>query len=64
MDYYDGAIAVCDASGVVVIPKSEINDEFITKMDNMVEQERIWFECVEQKGWNTYDTVCLKKYKD
>lgn len=64
MDYYDGAIAVCDTSGVVVIPKSEINDEFITKMDNMVEQERIWFECVEQKGWNTYDTVCLKKYKE
>lgn len=64
MDYFDGAIAVCDTSGVVVIPKSEINDEFITKMDNMVEQERIWFECVEQKGWNTYDTVCLKKYKE
>lgn len=64
MDYYDGAIAVCDTSGVVVIPKSEINDDFITKIDNMVEQERIWFECVEQKGWNTYDTVCLKKYKE
>lgn len=64
MEYYDGAIAVCDASGVVIIPKSEINDEFITKMDNMVEQERIWFDCVEQKGWNTYDTVCLKKYKE
>lgn len=64
MDYYDGAIAVCDSSGVVVIPKCEINDDFITKMENMVEQERIWFECVEQKGWNTYDTVCLKKYKE
>lgn len=63
-EYYDGAIAVCDASGVVVIPKSDINDEFITRMDNMVEQERIWFECVEQKGWDTYDTVCLKKYKE
>jgi hypothetical protein len=48
MEYYDGAIAVCDASGVVIIPKSEINDDFITKMDNMVEQERIWFECVEK----------------
>lgn len=63
MEYYDGAIAVCDTSGVVIIPKSEINDSFITRVDNMVEQERIWFECVEQRGWNTYDTVCLKKYK-
>lgn len=64
MEYYDGAIAVCDASGVVVIPKNEINEEFITRVDNMIEQERIWFECVEQKGWDTYDTVCLKKYKE
>ena len=64
IEYYDGAIAVCDTSGVVVIPKSEINDEFIARINNMIEQERIWFECVEKKGWNTYDTVCLKKYKE
>ena len=64
MDYYDGAIAVCDTSGVVVIPKEEIKEDFISKIDNMIEQERIWFECVEKKGWNTYDTVCLKKYKE
>ena len=63
-EYYDGAIAVCDSSGVVVIPKSDINEEFITRMNNMVEQERIWFDCVENKGWDTYDTVCLKKYKE
>ncbi len=64
MEYYDGAIAVCDASGVVVIPKNEINDGFVDKMDKMVEQEKIWFECIEKKGWNTYDTVCLKKYRE
>ncbi len=64
MEYYDGAIAVCDASGVVVIPKNEINNEFIDKMNKMVEQENIWFECIEKKGWNTYDTVCLKKYRE
>lgn len=64
MDYYDGSIVVCDASGVVVIPKSEMNEDFIKKIENMIEQERIWFECVEKKGWNTYDTVCLKKYKE
>ena len=62
--YYDGAIAVCDASGVVVIPKSEINEAFFGRIDKMIEQERIWFECVEEKGWDTFDTVCLKKYKE
>ena len=63
MEYYNGAIAVCDSSGVVIIPKSEINDDFISRVGNMVEQERVWFECVEKKGWDTYDTVCLKKYR-
>lgn len=62
-DYYDESIAVCDNSGVVIIPKEQINDGFIEKMEFLAEQERIWFDCVENKGWNTYDTVCLKKYK-
>lgn len=61
-EYYDGAIAVCDDSGVVIIPKEEINEQFIAKMQHMREQEEKWFECVEDRGWNTFDTVCLKKY--
>lgn len=62
LDYYSGSIAVCDDSGVVVIPKEEINEKFIDKMQKMSNQEKIWFDCVENKNWNTYDTVCLKKY--
>ena len=60
----DGAIAVCDNSGVVVIPKEEINAEFIDRMKAMAEQEKIWFDCVENRNWDTYDTVCMKKYKN
>lgn len=60
----EGAIAVCDDSGVVVIPKTEINDALLARLQNMKIQEKIWFDCVENKGWNTYDTVCLKKYKN
>ena len=59
---YEGAIAVCDSSGVVIIPKDEINENFITRINHMHEQEKIWFDCVENNNWNTYDTVCLKKY--
>lgn len=61
-DYYDGAIAVCDNSGVVIIPKDELTEEFIGKMEFLENQEKTWFDCVLNKGWNTYDTVCLKKY--
>lgn len=60
----EGAIAVCDDSGVVVIPKSEINNSLLERMQNMKAQEKIWFDCVENKDWNTYDTVCLKKYRN
>ena len=60
----DGSIAVCDDSGVVVIPKSDINSNLLEHLQNMKKQEKIWFDCVENRGWNTYDTVCLKKYNN
>lgn len=59
---YEGAIAVCDDTGVVIIPKVLINEEFLVKLDFIEEQEDIWFDCIDRKKWSTYDTVCLKKY--
>jgi len=62
--YYDGAIAVCDDSGVVVIPKDKINTKFLERLDWIEEQEDIWFDCIDRRKWDTYDTVCLQLYKD
>ncbi len=59
---YHGAIAVCDDSGVVVIPKAQHTAEFIRKMETIEQQEDIWYECIDRRKWNTFDTVCLKKY--
>jgi regulator of RNase E activity RraA len=59
---YDGTIAVCDDSGVVIIPKDRINRDFLEKLDWIEEQEDVWFDCIDRLKWNTYDTVCLKKY--
>lgn len=59
---YDGAIAVCDDTGVVIIPKEHITEEFFHKLENIEAQEDIWFECLDHRKWNTYDIVCLKKY--
>ncbi|MDV2482611.1 RraA family protein [Methanoculleus sp. Wushi-C6] len=61
---YNGAIAVCDDSGVIIIPKDHINQEFLEKLDWIEEQEDIWFDCIDRLKWNTYDTVCLKKYQE
>jgi len=60
---YDGSIAVCDDSGVVIIPKAYHNSEFLEKIMLIEEQEDIWFNCLDRLKWNTYDIVCLKKYK-
>jgi regulator of RNase E activity RraA len=60
---YDGGIAVCDDCGVVVIPATEISEEFLKKLDAIEEQEDIWFNCIDRLKWDTYDTVCLKKYQ-
>lgn len=61
---YDGSIMVCDDSGVVVIPKDRHDEEFLRKLKEIEEQEDIWFDCIDRRKWSTFDTVCLKKYKE
>jgi 4-hydroxy-4-methyl-2-oxoglutarate aldolase len=59
---YDGAIAVCDDTGVVIIPKDQHNEELYKKLEFIEEQEDIWFDCIDRIKMSTYETVCLKKY--
>ncbi len=59
---YHGAIAVCDDTGVTVIPKNLHNKEMLEKLEFIEEQEDIWYECIDRRKMSTFDTVCLKKY--
>ena len=59
---YDGCIMVCDDSGVVMIPKDRINEEFLDKLYFIEDQEDIWYDCIDRKKWSTFKTVCLKAY--
>jgi regulator of RNase E activity RraA len=61
---YHGAIAVCDDTGVVIIPKEDHTEGFFRKLEFIEQQEDIWYECIDRKKWTTFDTVCLKKYLD
>ncbi|ORU01425.1 hypothetical protein D081_0244 [Anaerovibrio sp. JC8] len=61
-DFYQGAIAVCDDSGVVVIPKEQINESFLKKLHAIEEQEDIWYDCIDRLKWTTFKTICLKDY--
>lgn len=68
MDYddlfqtYNGAIMVCDDSGVVMIPKDKICPSLISKLDFIEFQEDIWFYCLDTLKMSTFDIVCKKKY--
>lgn len=64
MEKIDGSVMVCDDSGVVIIPKNLLTEEFYRKLEAIEEQEDIWFDCIDRRKWDTFDTVCLKKYKE
>ena len=64
MERVNGSIFVCDDSGVVMIPKNLINESFYDKLVAIEEQEDIWYDCIDRRKWDTFDTVCLKKYKE
>ena len=59
---YENSIAVCDDTGVVIIPGSCHDREFLKKLHLIEQQEDIWFNCIDFRKWDTFDTVCLKKY--
>lgn len=61
-EQYDGAIMVCDDSGVVMIPKSVINQSLLKNLEFIEFQEDIWFYCLDTLKMSTFDIVCEKKY--
>lgn len=61
-EIYDGSIAVCDDSGVVIIPKEKMTEDFLEKLIFIEDQEDKWFECIDNRKWDTFRTVCRKEY--
>lgn len=62
MEKYDGAIAVCDDCGVVIIPRDMITEAFLEELIRIEKQEDIWFERLDSYKENTFEIVCMKKY--
>lgn len=63
-NYYEGSIAVCDDTGVVIIPKEVQNETFLKKLEFIEEQEDLWYECIDRRKWSTFKTICEKAYLD
>jgi len=60
--YFRNAVAVCDDTGVVIIPEDQQNDEFLSKLTAIEQQEDMWYECIDRRGWSTFKTICQKAY--
>lgn len=58
----NGGIAICDDSGCTIIKKEFITQDIYNKLEFIELQEDIWSYCINTLKWDTYDTVCLKKY--
>ncbi len=64
MNFFENSLIVADDTGVVVITSEFMTEEFYKKLEWIEEQEDIWFDCIDRKKWNTFETVCLKKYEE
>lgn len=60
--FYDGAVAVCDDCGVVVIPKEKLTEEFLKGLEHIEDQEDIWFDRLDHYKESTFEIVCQKNY--
>lgn len=61
---FEGSIMVADDSGVIVVKKEQLTEEFLEGLKFIEEQEDIWFDCIDRLKYSTFETVCLKKYKN
>ena len=61
-EYYNGGIMVCDDTGVVFVPKENLTESFLRKLEFIEKQEDMWYFCVDTLKLSTFETVCLKRY--
>jgi 4-hydroxy-4-methyl-2-oxoglutarate aldolase len=59
---YHGAIAVCDDTGAVIIPKECHNRVFLKKLEAIEAQEDAWYDAIDRKKMSTFEAVCLRRY--
>lgn len=59
---FEGAVAVCDDGGVVIIDNDHITENTLTRLQHIEIQEDIWFFCLDTLKWDTKKIVCDKAY--
>lgn len=60
---FEGGIAICDATGVVLIEKKMISKKTLNKIKFIEQQEDIWYYHLDTKKWDTKRIIVDKDYK-
>jgi len=61
-DKYEGAVAICDSTGVIAIPKTMSSDEVLDRIRKISNKEYIWHYCLEHMSMNTFEIICKNEY--
>lgn len=59
----DGSLIVADDSGVIIVRKEQLTQDFFKGLNKIEQQEDIWYDCIDRLKYSTFETVCLKKYE-
>ena len=59
-EFYHNSIAVCDDTGVVIIPKEEHTLEFLDKLAKIEEREDQWSYSINKLKKSTFETICTE----
>jgi 4-hydroxy-4-methyl-2-oxoglutarate aldolase len=59
---FENSVMVCDDSGVTMIEENALNTATFDRLEFIELQEDIWYFCLDTLKWDTYDTICRKRY--
>jgi len=59
---YNKSIAICDDSGVCIVERNKIDEDFLEKLEFIEAQEDVWYYCLDVLKQNTFEIICEKKY--
>ena len=61
---YEGAIAICDMTGVVAISNQQRENSLnvINAVEKIKAKEEVWKYFIEECKWSTYEVICEENY--
>ena len=59
---FEGGIAVCDSTGVVLVEKSMVTKKLLDKIKFIEQQEDSWYYYLDVKKWDTKKIIVDKDY--